>query len=75
MREAGQVRRMLPVDLLVLRVCTIVRGAHGQQHDIAAGGLLEGQGDRDAAALPRQVWLHSKNCRGGQGEGSLKGAT
>lgn len=50
-----------PVELLVLGVRSIVRRAHGQQHDVLARGLLERQCHWDAAAFPGQVWLDAKH--------------
>ena len=39
------------VELLVLRVGAVVTATDGQQNDVLAGGLLEGEGNRDRAAL------------------------
>lgn len=53
---------VVAVDLLVLRVRAVVAGADWQQHRVFAGGVLQGQGDRDRPALSRQVRIHPKHC-------------
>lgn len=51
-----------PVQLFILGVCSVIRGAYWEQHDITSRGFLECQGDWDASTLSSQVGLHTKNC-------------
>ena len=59
--QLGSFNIISDVDFLILRVSAIIRGPHGKQDDVLAGGLLQREGDGDAAALPGQVRLHSVN--------------
>lgn len=58
-----------PVELFILGVRSIVRRSHRKQHDVASCGLLEGQGDWNAATLTCQIRFHTKNCGTQQGQG------
>ena len=64
-QKLGSLDVVPDVNLLVLGVSSIVGGSHGQEDDILAGGLLEGQGDGDTAPLPGQVRLHTVHHLGG----------
>lgn len=62
-------RLNIPVDLFILGVRSVVRGSQRKQHDVASCGLLEGQGDWNAATLTCQIRFHTKNCGTQQGQG------
>ena len=64
-KKFGSLNVVPDVNLLVLRVRPIVGCSHGQEDDVLTGSLLEGQGDRDAAALPGQVGLNTVHHLGG----------
>ena len=59
--QLGSFNIIPDVDFFILRVSAIIRGPHGKQDYVLAGGFLQREGDGDAATLPGQVRLHSVN--------------
>lgn len=56
-KKLPSVEVVLAVNLLILRVGTIIGGANGQEEDALPGHLLKGQRHGDGAALANQIWL------------------
>ena len=54
-QNLGSLDVVLDVDLLILRVGSIVRGPHGQEDDALLSGFLERQSDGNRSALPGEV--------------------